>query len=68
MTMPVEIHPQYITNENGEKLSVVLPVNEFEQMIEDIEDLAVAFSRKEEETTSHDAFIEELKRDGILSD
>ncbi len=66
MTMSIDIHPQYITNEEGEKLSVILPVNEFEQMLEDIEDLAVALSRKEEKTTSHDDFLDELKRDGIL--
>ena len=66
MTMPKEIHPQYVTDEHGEKLSVILPMDEFEQILEDVEDLAVALSRKEEKVTSHDDFLNELKRDGIV--
>jgi hypothetical protein len=33
------IHPQYITNENGEKVSVVIPIAEYEQMIEEWENV-----------------------------
>ena len=32
MTMPMNLHPQYITDEDGNKLSVVLPINEFESI------------------------------------
>jgi len=61
MTMPMNLHPQYITNDNGEKVSVVISMQEFEDMIEDIEDLAVVAERKNEETTSHEDFLKELK-------
>ena len=33
MTMPMNIHPQYITDENGNRVSVVLPIEEFENII-----------------------------------
>ena len=66
MTMPMNIHPNYITNDNGEKLSVILPIEEFEDMIEDYQDLAIVAERKDNELTSHDEFLEELKQDGII--
>ncbi|QKJ30839.1 hypothetical protein HQ865_14135 [Mucilaginibacter mali] len=33
------VRPQYITNENGERISVVLPVDEYERMIQELEDM-----------------------------
>ncbi len=32
--------PQYITDNKGNKLSVVLPIKEYEKLIEELEDLA----------------------------
>ena len=61
-----DLHPQYITNEKGEKVSVVLSMQEFDAILEDIEDLAVIADRKEETTTAHDKFLEELRADGLL--
>lgn len=34
----IAIHPQYITDTEGNKLSVVLPMDEFEQIMEELED------------------------------
>ncbi|MDN3582946.1 hypothetical protein [Mucilaginibacter flavus] len=33
------VKPQYITNEDGEKVSVIIPVSEYERMIEELEDI-----------------------------
>ncbi|MBC7390345.1 MAG: hypothetical protein H7329_14100 [Opitutaceae bacterium] len=33
------VHPQYITDNNGKKLSVILPIKEFKAIIEEIEEL-----------------------------
>lgn len=66
MTQPFNIHPQYITNDEGEKLSVVLSIEEFENMIEDYEDLLEVSRRKDEETFSHDGVLNELKNDGFI--
>ncbi len=66
MTMPINLHPQYITDDTGEKVSVVIDMQEFENMLEDIEDLTAIADRKDEETTSHEDFLQELKADGIL--
>jgi hypothetical protein len=61
-----DLNPQYITNEAGEKTSVILPINEFQNLHEDIEDLAVVAERWEEPTISHERLISELKNDGFL--
>ncbi|OOG21465.1 MULTISPECIES: hypothetical protein [Thioalkalivibrio] len=63
-----DIHPQFITDENGRKTSVVLPIDAFEALIEDIEDLAVVAERRDEPTVSHEEMVAELKRDGLIQD
>ena len=56
----------YITNESGEKTAVILPLAQFEELLEDIEDLAIVAERRDESTTSHADLLVELKQDGIL--
>jgi hypothetical protein len=43
---------QYIITESGTKISVVLPIEEYEKMAEDIHDLAVLAEQKEENSIS----------------
>ena len=57
---------QYLTDEHGERTDVVLPISEYEQLLEDLDDLAVIAERRGEPVTSHEEFEAELKRDGIL--
>ena len=66
MTMPINLRPQYITNDEGEKISVVLSMQEFENLLEDLEDLAIAAERKDEDIVSHQDVLMELKQDGII--
>jgi len=61
-----DLHPQYITDEKGERKSVILPLSEFEELIEDVQDLARVAERREEPTISHEELIAELKRDGLI--
>jgi PHD/YefM family antitoxin component YafN of YafNO toxin-antitoxin module len=56
---------QYLTNDRGERTAVVLPLPEYEKLMEDLADLADA-ERREEPTISHEQFVSELKRDGIV--
>lgn len=57
---------QYLTDERGERTAVVLPIAEYEQLLEDLEDLAVVAERRDEPMIPHEQFINDLKRDGIL--
>ncbi len=56
----------YITDEHGARTAVVLPLSQYEKLLEDLEDLAAIAERREEPVVSHDEFVADLKRDGIL--
>jgi hypothetical protein len=57
---------QYLTDDRGERTAVVLPISEYEKLMEDLADLAVVAERREEPTIPHEQFVSELKRDGIV--
>jgi len=61
-----ELRAQYITNESGERVSVILPMVDFNALVEDIEDLAAVAERRDEPTVSHQQLVDELKQDGLL--
>ena len=61
-----ELNTQFITDENGRRKSVVLPITEFQELIGDLEDLAIVAERREESTTDHEDFLKELKDSGLL--
>ena len=56
----------YITTEDGSKTDVILPVADYEALMEDLHDLAVIAERKEEPTYSLEEVKERLKADGLL--
>jgi PHD/YefM family antitoxin component YafN of YafNO toxin-antitoxin module len=66
MLDPKQLSVQYITNQAGEKTAVILSLDEFQELLEDIEDLAAVAERRDEPTVSHDEFIAELKHDGLI--
>ncbi|MDJ0599893.1 MAG: hypothetical protein QNJ37_13760 [Crocosphaera sp.] len=57
---------QYITNQKGKKMAVILPIEEFEELLMDLEDLKDINERKNETIIDHQDLITELKEDGIL--
>ena len=57
---------QYVTNEAGEKTAVIVPIEEFQELMEDIEDLAIIAERREEPAISHEQLLAELKQDGLI--
>jgi hypothetical protein len=61
-----DLHLQFITNDTGEKTSVILPIVEFQELLEDLEDLAIAAERRDEPTVSHEQLVRELKEDGLI--
>jgi hypothetical protein len=61
-----ELQAQYITNKTGKKVAIILPIEEFEELMEDIEDLAVLAERRDEPTIPHEEVLAKLKRDGLL--
>lgn len=61
-----ELKVQYISDESGERTGVVVPIGEFCELLEDIEDLAALAERRDEPTLPHEALLAELKKDGLL--
>lgn len=61
-----EMHAEYVTDRNGVKKSVILPLTDFYELLEDLEDLASVAERKDESTISHEQVVEELKKNGLL--
>jgi 3,4-dihydroxy-2-butanone 4-phosphate synthase len=57
---------EYITNPAGEKTAVIVPIDNFEGLMEDIDDLAAVAERREEPVITHEQLIAELKQDGLL--
>lgn len=49
---------QYITSSSGRKKAVILPIREYQRMLEDLHDLAVVAERHEEYPVS----LDEMKR------
>ncbi len=50
---------QYVTDENGNKVAIIIPLTEYEHMKEDLHDLAMVAERRDEGTIS---FAELKKR------
>ena len=57
----------YVVDKKGKKTAVILPIEKYEQLLEDLEDLAVIASRKTEPTYDWEDLKKKLKKDGILS-
>ena len=59
---------QFVTDETGKKTAVLLPIADYENLLENLQDLAAVASRQDEPSIPHDQFLAELKSDGLLSD
>lgn len=60
------LHEQFIIDKSGKKKAVILPIEDYEELLEDIRDLAVIAERKDEPTTSFDEIKKRLKADGLI--
>jgi len=61
-----KIQERYIVDENGQKTAVVIPINEYEELLEDLHDLAVIAERRDEPTISFEEVKKRLREDGLL--
>ena len=61
-----DLNPQYIMDEAGEKKSVIISISKFEDLLEDIQDLAVMAERRNEPTISHEQLLQDLSTNGQI--
>lgn len=59
---------QFVTNQKGERTAVIIPIDEFENLLEDIQDLITitVAERRNEMTVDHKEVKTRLKADGYL--
>jgi len=57
---------QYITDKSGQKISVILPIEEYEELLEDLKDLVTVAELKDESTIPLDEVITKLKANDLL--
>ena len=62
----LQMKNKYLTNENGERTDVVIPLEEYEDLIEDLHDLAVIAERQDEPVVSFEEVKKRLRADGLL--
>lgn len=60
-----EINTQFVVDDLGRKTAVILPVEEYDKLLEDIHDLAVIAERKDEPAINFDELKKRLKADGL---
>ncbi|MBI4691483.1 MAG: hypothetical protein HY754_14625 [Nitrospirae bacterium] len=60
------MNTQFVVDESGRKTAVILPVEEYDELLEDIHDLAVIAERKDESTINFHELKKRLKADGLI--
>ncbi|MBU2569380.1 MAG: hypothetical protein KJ725_04960 [Gammaproteobacteria bacterium] len=57
------MQPQFITDTNGNKISVILSLEDYEELLEDLEDLAAVAERKDEEAIPFEEAVKEIEHE-----
>lgn len=64
----MKLGPNFVTDDNGKRTAVLLPIKSYEALLGDLEDLSAIADRRGESTVSHAEFLAELRADGLLQD
>ena len=62
------MEPQFLTDQAGRRVAVVLPVEDFDELMEDVSDLAAVAERRNDERVSMEEVRQRLIADGLLPD
>jgi PHD/YefM family antitoxin component YafN of YafNO toxin-antitoxin module len=57
---------QFLTDDRGQKVAVVIPISDYESLMEDMADLAAVAERRDDERISLNELKEQLSSDGLL--
>jgi hypothetical protein len=64
--MKMNVQEQFIVDMQGKKTGIILPLNRYQRLMEDLHDLAVVAERRAETPVSLQEMKRRLKKDGIL--
>ncbi len=59
---------QFVTDAEGRKVAVLIPVEDYDELLEDVQDLAVIAERRDEPRVAWEDVKRRLREDGILHD
>jgi hypothetical protein len=57
---------QFVTDQKGTKIAALVPIKEYEQLVEDLHDLEMVATRRNDERVSFEEVKKKLIADGIL--
>jgi len=60
------LQEQYVVDTKGNKTAVLLSLEQYEQLMEDLHDLAIVAERREEDPISLEEMKRRLREDGLL--
>jgi PHD/YefM family antitoxin component YafN of YafNO toxin-antitoxin module len=66
MNVLKEAAEQYVVDSRGKKRGVILSLDRYQRLLEDLHDLAVVAERRVEEPVAFDEMRERLRQDGLL--
>jgi hypothetical protein len=61
-----KLQRQFVVDSTGKKTAVILPVKQYEQLLEDMHDLAVVAERRQEEPVEWKKVKRRLQDDGLI--
>lgn len=64
--MSLIVQEQYVVDAKGKKTGVILPLRRYQQLMEDLRDLAVVAERCDEEPVSLEEMKRRLREDSVL--
>jgi hypothetical protein len=61
-----EMKEKYVIDEYGKKTAVLITLNQYRKLLEDLHDLAIVAARRDEEIMTFGKLQRRLKDDGLL--
>jgi hypothetical protein len=61
-----DMSTRFLTDESGKRVAVVLPVEEYEELLQDVSDLAAVAERRNDERVTLEEIKQRLIADGLL--
>lgn len=61
------MNTKFVTNEKGKKIAAVIPIREYEDLLQDIHSAAIIERRRHEKTYPWEELKKQLIADGIVS-
>ncbi len=64
--LPKLLDQQFVVDRDGKRQAVIVPLKDYERLMEDLHDLAIVAERRDEEPISLDDMKRRLRGDGLI--